>query len=78
MSTTLVCNTLVSGSSRSGSSVFDDLRHHYCQDSAVEISVRSTGFVNDGFPAAKNIDFLKTLRIDYLSASPALRSPYEN
>jgi hypothetical protein len=25
--------------------------------------------VSDGFPAAKNVDFLKTLRLDYLSAS---------
>jgi len=44
MSTPVVCNPLVPGSSRSCSGLFVDLRDHYCQDTAAEISVRSVGF----------------------------------
>lgn len=46
MSTPVVCNTVVVGSSRSCSGLFVDLRDHYCQDTAVEISVRSVGFID--------------------------------
>ena len=54
MSTPVVCNTLVPGSSRSCSGLFVDIRDHHCQDTAAEISVRSIGLRIDGFPGAKS------------------------
>src|SRR6266850_726727 len=50
MSTPVVCNTLVPGSTRSCSGLFVDIRDHHCQDTSAEISVRSTGFRDRRLP----------------------------
>ena len=79
MFTSVVCNTLVLGSSRSCSGLFVDLRDHYCQDTAAEISVRSVGFRGDGSQVPNLSVLVKPWRFDYLSApEPGLRVSYEN